>query len=252
MKPDTMKVAAHRGFSGRYPENTMLAFRKAVEEGADEIELDVQLSKDGQVVVFHDESLERLTGIKGWIRDYSFDELVKFDTAKIVFGNRHGFNPIPSLEEYFSWVRNTGIVTNIELKNGRFYYEGLEEKTIELISRFGLEERVFFSSFNHVSLMKCKKIKPVIRCGVLVGGGMAPGNPGYYVRSNGLDFYHPDIKSVNDEVVANCKTHEVGINVWTVDDMDSLLKMQEWGCRGVITNFPGMCGKCVKGNGDRG
>ena len=248
MKTETMKVTAHRGYSGRYPENTMLAFEKAAEAGADEIELDVQLSRDGRVVIFHDETLERLTGEKGWIRDYRFEELVKFNTARQVYGDKYGFNPVPSLDEYFAWVKNTNIVTNIELKNGRFYYEGLEEKTIALISQFGLEERVFFSSFNHVSLLKCKRIRPVIKCGVLVGGAMAPGNAGFYVRSNGLDFYHPDFKSVNDEVVANCNAHGVGINVWTVDDIDNLLKMQEWNCRGVITNFPLVCKKWVSTN----
>ena len=235
-----MIVTAHRGYSGRYPENTMLAFQKAAEAGADEIELDVQLSKDGQVMVFHDETLERLTGHKASLRDLDYRELKELNTAKMVYGTQFGFNPIPTLDEYFAWVKNTGLVTNIELKNSRFYYEGLEEKTIALIRKHNMEEQVFFSSFNHASLLKCKKLNPAIRCGALIHASLV-GNAGYYVQSNGLDFYHPDINSLTEEIAGNCEKYGIGINVWTVNDMDGLLKAATLNCRGVITNFPDVC-----------
>jgi glycerophosphoryl diester phosphodiesterase len=230
-----MKIVAHRGYSGRYPENTMLAFKKAAEAGADEIEMDVQLTKDGIVVIIHDESVERVTGAKGWVRDFDFAELRKLD-ASSVFRGKYGFNPIPSLDEYFDWVKDTAIVTNIELKNSNFYYEGLEEKTIALVQKYGLEKRTIFSSFNHASLLKCKKLSPSIPCGVLVEQHV--GGAGYYIKSNGLDFYHPAMKFLNDEVVEDCKKYGVEINVWTVNDMDGLLKAEAWGLRGIITNFP--------------
>ncbi|MDR3191642.1 MAG: glycerophosphodiester phosphodiesterase [Treponema sp.] len=233
-----MKVIAHRGYSGRYPENTMLAFKKAAEAGADEIEMDVQLTKDGTVVITHDESLERVTGVKGWVRDFDFAELRKLD-ASSVFRGEYGFNPIPSLEEYLVWVKDTAIVTNIELKNSDFYYEGLEEKTIALIQKQGLEGRIIFSSFNHASLLKCKKLCPPIPCGVLVEQHV--GGAGYYIKSSGLDFYHPAIRFLSGEVVEDCENHGVAINVWTVNDMDGLLKAEAWGLRGIITNFPDVC-----------
>jgi glycerophosphoryl diester phosphodiesterase len=242
-----MKIAAHRGYSGRYPENTMLAFQMAAEAGADEIELDVQLSKDGVAVIFHDESVERLTGRRGWVRDFRFEELAALNAAAAVYGDRFGFNPIPSLDEYFAWVKPTGIVTNIELKNGRFCYEGLEEKTLALIARHGLEDRVFFSSFNHLSLVKCKKLNPAIPCGVLASKAL--GNPGYYVRQGGLDFYHPDLALLDDEAVENCGNHGVGLNVWTVNGMAELLKAGDWKCRGIITDFPGVCRAWLAGTG---
>ena len=245
LKSEPMKIAAHRGYSGRYPENTMLAFQKALEAGADEIELDVQLSKDGHVMVFHDESLDRLTGQKSYIRDLYFDEIKKLNVAYGPHGSKFGFNPVPSLDDYFNWVKNTEIVTNIELKNGVFYYEGLEEKTIALVLKYNLEEKIFFSSFNHVSLIKCKKQNPRILCGVLTDRTIA--NAGYYVRSNGLDFYHPVINSLNDEAVASCCSHEVGINVWTVNDMPGLLRTQSWNCRGIITDFPDVCKTWISG-----
>jgi glycerophosphoryl diester phosphodiesterase len=233
-----MKVAAHRGYSGLYPENTMLAFKKAAEAGADEIEMDVQLTKDGTVVITHDESVERVTGEKGWVRDLLFAELQKLD-ASSVFRGKYGFNPIPSLDAYLDWVKDTGIVTNIELKNGSFYYQGLEEKTIALIQKHGLEKRILFSSFNHASLLKCKKLCPAIPCGVLVE--RAAGGAGYYVKSCGLDFYHPSIDFLTRETVEDCKSQGVGINAWTVNGMDGLLKAEAWGLRGLITNFPDVC-----------
>ena len=233
-----MIVTAHRGYSGQYPENTMPAFQKAA-EFADEIEIDVQLSRDGRVMVFHDENLERLTGNRAFLRDLDYNDLTKLNAAQCVYGDKFGFVPIPTLDEYFAWVKKTDIVTNIELKNGRFYYEGLEEKTIDLITKYDLAEKVYFSSFCHPSLIKCKKLNSKILCGVLAFAAI--GNAGYYVRSSGLDFLHPEMKSLNDETVANCKNHGVGINVWTIDDMPGLIRAKNWNCRGVITDYPDIC-----------
>ncbi len=117
------KNFAHRGFSGKYPENTMLAFRKAVEEGVDGIELDVQLTKDGEVVIIHDETIDRTTDGKGLVVSYTYDELRKFD-ASFKFRGQCGFNPIPTLREYFELVKDKNLVTNIELKTGLNEYFG--------------------------------------------------------------------------------------------------------------------------------
>jgi glycerophosphoryl diester phosphodiesterase len=232
-----MKVTAHRGYSGLYPENTMTAFRKAAEAGADEIELDVQLAKDGTVVVIHDESVDRVTGGKGLVRDYTFEELRRLD-ASALYGGKFGFNPIPSLDEYFAWVKGTDIVTNIELKNSVFYYEDMEEKTVGLIKKHKLEEQVMFSSFNHASLLICKKLLPPVPCGILSAG---IGNAGHFARSCGLEFYHPPIESLNDEIIAECGARGIELNVWTVNDMAGLLRLEKWGCRSIITNFPDVC-----------
>ena len=88
-----MKVMAHRGYSGKYPENTMLAFEEAAKTGADGIELDVQLTKDGQVVVIHDERIDRTTDGSGWVKDYTYEELKKFNAARVK-GDQFGFQPI--------------------------------------------------------------------------------------------------------------------------------------------------------------
>ena len=93
-----MKVYAHRGYSGRYPENTMLAFKEAEKTGCYGIELDVQLTKDGEVVIIHDERVDRTTDGTGWVRDFTLEELNKLNAAA-VWNGKYGFEPIPTLEE---------------------------------------------------------------------------------------------------------------------------------------------------------
>ena len=112
---------AHRGYSGKYPENTMLAFEEAAKTGADGIELDVQLTKDGQVVVIHDERIDRTTDGSGWVKDYTYEELKKFNAARVK-GDQFGFQPIPSFEEYCAWAKNQSLFTNVELKTSIIYY----------------------------------------------------------------------------------------------------------------------------------
>lgn len=130
-----MKVYAHRGYSGRYPENTMLSFQKAAETGCDGIELDVQLTRDGTVVVIHDEAVDRTTDGTGLVKDYTFEELRKLDAGTIK-GGRYGFCPVPSFEEYCEWASQYGVVTNVEIKTGVYYYEDIEEKTLEIIKKY--------------------------------------------------------------------------------------------------------------------
>lgn len=232
-----MKVIAHRGYSGRYPENTMLAFRKAAEVGSDEIELDVQLTKDGVVVVFHDEKIDRTTDGTGMIKDYTYEELKKFNAAKL-FPQVTEFEHIPTFDEYCAWAATTDITTNIEIKTGKYYYEDIEKKTVDIIHKYGLEQKVMFSSFNHLSLIKLKELLPEAECGALVD---ALGNGGYYCHSYGFECYHPDVKSMTDETVAGCKKYGVKMNVWTINGMADLEQLYAWECDGVITNFPTVC-----------
>ena len=161
-----MKNFAHRGFSGQYPENTMLAFKKAWEAGADGIELDVQMTKDGQVVVIHDEKVDRTTNGSGNVRDLTLAELRKLD-ASYIYTGKMGVNPVPTFEEYCAWVAGTDLVTNIELKTGVYPYPGIEAKVWELIQKYHLENKVIISSFNHYSILRMKELAPELPYGLL-------------------------------------------------------------------------------------
>jgi len=233
-REDFMNVVAHRGYSGVYPENTMLAFRKAVEAGSDGIELDVQLTKDGTVVVIHDEKVDRTTDGSGAVRDHSFAELRKLDAAK-TWNGKYPKEAIPSFEEYCEWAATVNITTNIELKTGLVYYEDIEQKTIDIINKYKLEKKVLFSSFNHCSLITAKKIAPSIPVGALVEeAGLV--NAGFYCKKYGFEFYHPSYKNLNDEAVAELKRHGIGINVWTVNRPDRANQLFNWGCTGVFSD----------------
>ena len=234
-----MKVIAHRGYSGQYPENTMLAYEKAVEAGCDELEIDVQMTRDGVLVILHDETVERTTDGKGFIKDLTYQELRKFN-VNARFGDQYGFNPIPSFEEYLDWVRKKNVTTNIELKNRKYYYEGLEERTLELVQDYGLEDRVMLSSFNHVSLLKCKQLAPDIECGILVSKPEI-WNAGYFASTYGLECYHPDVLSLTKATVDDCVKYGIKVNAWTINGMEELQKLYAWGCDGVITNYPDIC-----------
>lgn len=231
-----MRVIAHRGWSGKYPENTMLAFKNAVDLGCDGIELDVHLSKDGEVMIIHDEKLARTSGYDGVVSDYTRAELEKISAGKTK-DDKFGFTPIPSLEEYLDYVSKYPIVTNIELKTAPTYYPGIEEKTLELVEKFGCQDRVFFSSFNWLSLMKMKMLNPSYRCGTLIEVPRVE-NIACQLADIGFECYHPDFKLIDEGVVAQCHLHDVEINVWTVNEEDDIKKCLKWGVDGLITNNP--------------
>ena len=225
---------AHRGFSGKYPENTLLAFQKGIEAGADGFEFDTHLTRDGEIVIIHDERLDRTTNAQGFVKDYTLEELRKVDASKPF--PECGFCGIPTLREYFELIRGRDLITNIELKNGIFWYEGMEEKVIAMIREYGVEEQIVLSSFNHYSIMKCKKLAPELKCGFLDSSWLV--NPGEYTKSRGVECYHPSFRSLDEATVAEVHSHGIEINTWTVNETEDIQRMFDLGVHSVITNFP--------------
>ena len=230
-----MIIFAHRGFSGLYPENTMLAFRKAAEVGCDGIELDVQLTKDGVIVIMHDETIDRTTNGKGNLRDYTYEELCAFDCCG-KFPGMYYFQRIPTLQEYLEWVKDTRLLTNIELKNSVYYYENLEEKVIDMVRELGMEDRVIFSSFNLVSVTKCKRMIPEIPMGFL--SETRVDNMGAFAKEYQVEYYHPDKSYLTENQVEDCHRKGIGVNVWTVNKKTDMERMAEWKVDGIFTNYP--------------
>ena len=229
-----MEIIAHRGYSAAYPENTMLSFRKAVEYKADAIELDVHLSKDGEVMIIHDEALKRTTGKDGLISDYTRSELERINAGKTK-DDSFGFTPIPSLEEYLSFIKDTGLYTNIELKTAPVYYPGIEEKTVALIRQFGCEKKILFSSFNWLSVLKIRRIAPEFPIALLFDG-LKLYNIGNEMRDMGVECYHPSFRILDDNAVKELHANGRRINVWTVNTVEDIKKCIEWGIDGLITN----------------
>ena len=228
------KIFAHRGYSGKYPENTMIAFKKALECGVDGIELDVQLTKDGEVVIIHDETIDRTTTGKGFVVDYTYEELEKFD-ASFKFKDL-GFNKIPTLREYFQLVKDYDIVTNVELKTGINEYLGIEEKVWELIKEYNLEEKVIISSFNHFSVMRMKKIAPQLKYGFLSEDWII--DAGKYTHSHGVQCYHPRFNNLVPDVIKELKKYNLEINTWTVNLEEDMRHLYSNNIDVIITNYP--------------
>ena len=163
-----MKVMAHRGYSGVYPENTMLSFREAVKVGCDAIEMDVHETRDGRLVVIHDERLDRTTDGSGRVCDHSFAELQQVNAAACYKG-KYAPEHIPSFDEYCEWASGESVGHNIEIKTDKIYYHDIERKIWATIERYGLEKKVMFSSFNHISLRKILEISGnAVEVGALV------------------------------------------------------------------------------------
>lgn len=262
---------AHRGYSGKFDENTMLAFRKAIEYKADGIETDVQLSKDGIPVLIHDETLERTTNGNGFVKDYTLSELKMFKTKSVpsvqalktyglgvytieeikYFQNKDG-EEIPTLRELLELAANSDLkVLNLELKNSVIEYEGLEEKVLNMVDEFNLRDRVIISSFNHLSLVKMRKMEKVkikanehifdksfykgITLGALTDSTLA--NVPKYLKDISVECYHPYFPSIlNKEYMEEIKNAGIKVNPYTVNELEDMKKVIQAGVDSIITN----------------
>lgn len=233
------KNFAHRGFRAEYPENTLLAFRKAIEAGACGIELDVHLSKDGEVVVIHDETVDRTAsrtlrgsaGGSGAVKDMTIEQLKRLDLGD---GEQ-----IPTLREYFDLIENSDMITNIELKNNKERYEGMEEAVISLIREKGLEERVILSSFNFDSLVRCKELAPEIPVGFLFSKPRRVLKLLKRAKAHNIDFLHPYYRLIGKRFLKKLAQYPIMLNVWTVNKVKPLLKFLEHPfVNGIITDDP--------------
>ncbi len=162
-----MKIWAHRGCSQRYPENTLLSFGKAAElNNLTGIELDIQLTRDGELVVIHDEKVDRTTEGIGYVRDYNLSEIKKLH----IYAEANPSQQIPTIEEVLDLLdirMKGGLKINIELKNGSYPYEGMEEKIVELVHRRGIQDNIIYSSFYAKSLELLHRLDTEAEIGIL-------------------------------------------------------------------------------------
>lgn len=230
----TTKILAHRGFSAAAPENTIAAFKAAIEAGADGFELDVHMTRDGELVVIHDETVDRTTNGTGWVKDLTLRELKELD-AGLWFSPQFVNERIPTLGEVLELVRDSKHIVNIELKNNLLAYPGMEEKVIKEVEKLGMET-VSFSSFNHVSVYNLSQLHPSFKTGTLYDEPIS--DSWSYAKSLGASAIHPHHLLVTEEVVM--RAHEYGIRVhpYTVDQEDEAKRLIGLGVDAIITNVP--------------
>lgn len=228
-------VWAHRGASGYAPENTLCSFELAAKMGAAGVELDVQYTKDRQIVVIHDEKIDRVSSGKGLVVDHTLEQLKRYN-----FNNTHPEFPyceIPTFEEVLKLLEPTGLTINVELKTGINFYPGIEKDTIELVEKYGMKDRVIYSSFNHESVMRVKEICPEAQCGFLYSDGIA--SIPDYAATNGVEAIHPSVNNMKyPGLVEGCRKKGLKIHVWTANKDDVIEQMRQYGVDATITNFP--------------
>lgn len=225
------KIIGHRGGAAGYPENTLASFKKAVELGADGVEFDVQLTKDGEVVVIHDELIDRTMTGSGLVKDYTLAELRQLNAGEF-FSPKFKAEKIPTLAEVLDVVKDLEVI-NIELKNYLPYPE-LEEKVLKLVDQFELRDQTIISSFNHYSLQKVKKLQPEIKTGCLLMSKMI--NSADYAFKRGFDALHLHFLTADQEVVDKAHFMGMQLNVYTVNFPEAVLELLAKGVDMIITD----------------
>lgn len=240
------RVWAHRGASDYAPENTLEAFALAVKQGADGVELDVQMTKDGKLVVAHDETIDRVSDGSGRIIDHTLSELREFNFNKT--HAEYASVRIPTLKEVYELLQPTGLTVNVELKTGIVLYQGLEEKVLKLAKKMDMEDRVIYSSFYHKSLIRLKKLDPSVKTGILYSDGWL--DVVKYGKRLHAAALHPAAYHLQSEkFVKQAKEQGLRLNVWTVNRKEDMELLTKLGVNAIITNRPDVCRRVVDGLG---
>ena len=231
---DFIKIA-HRGSSGSYPENTRLAFEKAIEAGADMIEMDCRLSKDGHVVVIHDDRLDRTARAKGFVNGKTLRQLKKLDVGAWLKKSFKG-ERIQTLEEILEIVSGK-VEINLEIKSVLRGPLGIELKVLFIVSHFDYLERTIFSSFDYQSLRRLRELAPDVRIGVLYGAGIKD-NPFQAAREMNAYSLHIQREFATPHFLEEAR--ELGLKsfVWTVNEVKEMEKFLSLGVDGIISDFP--------------
>jgi glycerophosphoryl diester phosphodiesterase len=230
-------IFAHRGASRYAPENTLAAFSLAVQQGAEAVELDAKLTADGQIVVFHDQTLARTTKAAGKIQEKTLAELKRLDAGSH-FDQRYQSEPIPTLGEVFEAVGNRAFI-NVELTNYAAPFDDLPQKVAYLVRLHKLERGVMMSSFNPIALIKTKRLLPEVPIGLLA----FEGKRGFWTRSwigTWLDYdaLHPEVSDVQADIINRVHTHNRRVHTYTVNDPDVMKRLFDLEIDGIFTDDP--------------
>jgi len=228
-------VIGHRGASAYYPENTMLAIRKAVEMGADIVEIDVRLSKDHYPIVIHDETLDRTTNGKGPVSSYTLAELKTF--------NAGAGEKIPTLEDVLKYFRKINKFLFIEIKEVK-----AADKALNLALRYNLLSRVYFISFQIDALKIINQYEPRANLGLL-----------YASRGNWIDLalklnckaILPKYTVTTSKTVKNAHRERLEVFTWTIDDPKRAVLYAKIGVDGIGTNKPDLILNVLSDSGYR-
>lgn len=226
-------IIAHRGYSSVSPENTRTAFVNAIDIGADMIELDVQLTSDGQVVVFHDNDLLRITGCEGTIADYSLEKLQQMDAGLWFSPDFEGEN-IPTLAEVLELVQDSDLNIYLELKDIGDV-EGFEETVLSVVREYDMQDRCLMASFQYEYLRHFKELDENVQILLNTSSGSLT-----LAEELPADYYGLNVETITADLVE--AIHKTGgqAYVWTVDTPVQMRNVVAMGVDGIVTNQPGL------------
>ncbi|MGI6437786.1 MAG: glycerophosphodiester phosphodiesterase [Sphaerochaeta sp.] len=239
------KAVAHRGGALLAPENTLEAFQAGIASGADQLELDIHLSKDDVIIVMHDPTLQRTASQSGAIRDYTAAELKQFNAASVHPG--HPPLEIPTLKEVLDLVKDTDLELQIEIKvdkdgNG---YEGIEERLIALLKEYELIDRSIVISFDFPTLARIQELQPSLRTGALVSRAYMSkiGSKGPKAVAEGIKALQVNYIGINHTYLSpalhqELRNQELGIGAWTVNDEEAMKKIAALGVDFITSDRP--------------
>lgn len=222
---------AHRGYSEKYPENTMVAFIKAIDGNFDGIETDVHLTKDNYLVLIHDEKINRTSNGKGYVKDLTYEELCQYNFN---YRFKKCKEKIPLLEELLDYCKDKNVILNLEIKTDKIHYPNIEKMTYDLVKSKGMLNCVVFSSFCLESLLKLREIDRNIYLGYIFEKD--------YLKNKELVFKykfnaaHPKYIFLNGEEINDFLAKGIDVNTWTVNDYEIKDFLVDEGVKMIITN----------------
>ena len=225
-------VTAHRGFSAAAPENTLPAFQLAIDQGCERAELDVQMTKDGVVMVTHDTNMRRCTGRNQNIYDLTYDEVRKLDAGRW-FGKKYAGTKVPTLEEVLDLCKGK-IELNIEIKPNAATPE-LETETLRIIREKGFENDCVITSQSYETLCKVKELAPGISTGYILALGV-----GSYYDLPAADFFSVESTFITSGMVQQVHLRGKTVSAWTVNREEDASDLLNLGVDDIITDKPGM------------
>lgn len=241
-------ILAHRGANKVAPQNTIPAFRKALDFRADGIETDVHLSKDGEIVICHNYTVDATSNGKGLISDMTFDELRKLDFGSYFSSEFKGVT-LPTLSELLDVVRDMSLI-NIEIKAPKTKND-LVKKVIEKVHEFGVQNNTIISCFDPECIFESKQIDPSIKTGFLyetgeLGTEITNFGVVKYCKQLNADAAHPEHILMTEGLVKELHTENIAVNPWTVNEYEDIIKYTKWGCDALITNVPDYARKVLE------
>ena len=227
---------AHRGASGHCPENTLAAFGRAIELGADMVEVDAQLSSDGVVFLCHDDTLSRTTNGRGHLSQHSSNALRALDAGSW-FGDAFRGERLPTLEDAIGVLRGK-VSLNLELKTGNNAAGPLERESIEILERHGLLDETVFSSFSARRTRAVREISARARIGVLVHRRIQLARAFELAREVGAEALHPWKTLVTPDLMRKAAKEGLAVRGWLVDASSQIERLCALGIEGIFTDFP--------------